>query len=48
LRFGQITTDVIFDGKGQVSVTADKPYTLVINGQEYSIPVGVSSYRTKP
>jgi hypothetical protein len=48
LRFGQITTDVIYDGNGQVSVTADKPYRLVINGQEYSIPVGVSSYRTKP
>ena len=48
LRFGQITTDVIFDGNGQVSVTADKPYQLVINGQEYSIPVGVSSYSTKP
>jgi len=48
LRFGQITTDVIYDGNGQVSVTTDKPYSLVINGQEYSIPVGVSSYRTKP
>jgi hypothetical protein len=48
LRFGSITTDVIYDGNGQVSVTADKPYMLVINGQEYSIPVGVSSYRTKP
>ena len=48
LRFGQIKTDVIYDGNGQVSVTTDKPYSLVINGQEYSIPVGISSYRTKP
>jgi neutral trehalase len=48
LRFGQITTDVIYDGNGTINVTADKPYKLVINGKEYSIPVGVSSYRTKP
>jgi hypothetical protein len=39
---------VIYDGNGTINVTADKPYKLVINGKEYSIPVGVSSYRTKP
>lgn len=48
LRFGQISTDVIYDGNGTVNVTADKPYKLVINGKEYSIPVGASSYSIKP
>ena len=48
LSFGQVTTDVIYDGKGQVSVTTNKPYKLVINGQAYAVPAGVSSYSVKP
>jgi hypothetical protein len=39
---------VIYDGKGQVSVTTNKPYKLVINGQAYAVPAGVSSYSVKP
>lgn len=31
LRLGHITTDVIYDGNGIVTIQADAPYTLVIN-----------------
>jgi hypothetical protein len=48
LRFGDITTDVIYDGKGKVSVTTDKPYVLVINGREHAIAVGTSSFEARP
>lgn len=48
LRLGQATTDVIYDGNGQVSVLTDKPYKLVINGVEHSVPAGASSYTVKP
>lgn len=48
LRIGQTTTDVIYDGQGQVDVTTDKPYTLVINGEEFPIPAGTSSCKVKP
>ncbi len=48
LSFGQVTTDVIYDGKGQVNVSTNKPYKLAINGQEYAVPAGVSSYSVKP
>ena len=32
LRFGDIVTDIVFDGKGTVSVTSNASYSLIING----------------
>jgi glycogen debranching enzyme len=48
LRFGQVTTDVLYDGDGTVSVTADRPYTLVINGHAHAVPAGASSFTSRP
>lgn len=48
LHFGQTRTDVIYEGNGQVSVTADNPYTLVINGREFHVPAGASSHSATP
>ncbi len=47
LRFGQVTTDVIYDGNDTVNVATDKPYILVINGVEYAIPAGTSSWKVR-
>ena len=43
LRFGKIDTDIIYDGKGQVNVTANEPYILVINGARHQISKGQTS-----
>ncbi len=40
LQFGNITTDIMSDGTGTISVTSDNSYTLVINGIEHPIQVG--------
>jgi len=34
LRFGQVETDLVYDGNGTVSVKASAPYMLVINGKK--------------
>jgi neutral trehalase len=40
LRFGAITTDLAYDGKGTVTVKSDKPYTLVVNGAKFEVKPG--------
>ncbi|MBE5696266.1 MAG: hypothetical protein EGQ21_00185 [Akkermansia sp.] len=40
LRFGDIVTDIVFDGKGTVSVTSNASYSLIINGNTYSVRKG--------
>ena len=40
LRFGDIVTDIDFDGKGTVSVTSNASYSLIINGNTYSVRKG--------
>lgn len=45
LRFGGITTSIITDGKGNITVTSDKPYTLVVNGKEIAIKPGKTNHR---
>lgn len=44
LRFGGITTDIIYDGKSTVTVRSTAPYTLVVNGESHAIPDGSSSF----
>ena len=39
LRFGTVVTDIIGDGN-TVEVNSNEPYTLVVNGKEYSIEKG--------
>lgn len=39
LRFGNVTTDIIYDG-GKVNVTSNQPYLLIINGKKFSIEAG--------
>lgn len=48
LHFGNITTDVVYDGNGTVTVKSDEPYTLVVNGVTHDIPAGESQFATKP
>lgn len=40
LKFGDITTSLIAENKKNVTVTSNKPYTLVINGRSYNIEKG--------
>jgi len=40
LRFGGITTDVLYDGRDSVHVASSAPFTLVINGNEHSVEKG--------
>jgi hypothetical protein len=39
LSFGDIVTDIIYED-GIVTVNSNKPYTLYINGQSYSVRRG--------
>lgn len=45
LNFGEITTDVIYDGKNTVTVKSDAPYTLIINGSSHIIKSGLNSIK---
>ncbi|MGL5683041.1 MAG: MGH1-like glycoside hydrolase domain-containing protein [Marinifilaceae bacterium] len=38
LHFGDITTDIVWDGK-EVIATANKPYTLLVNGKKIKVKV---------
>jgi hypothetical protein len=40
LRFGGITTDIIYDGRDSVHVASSAPFTLVINGKEHRVEKG--------
>ena len=40
LRFGGIATDIVFDGKGTVSVRSNASYSLIINDSNYSVKKG--------
>jgi glycogen debranching enzyme len=48
LRFGAITTDVLYDGKETVNVTSNAPFTLVINGVPHEIGTGESKLKALP
>lgn len=48
LRFGKMDTDIIYDGKGRVTVTANEPYVLVINGTRHQIQTGQTSFAMEP
>ena len=43
LRFGNIITDIIYDGKNTVTVTSNTSYTLVINGVAQDINKGITT-----
>lgn len=43
LRFGDILTDIIYDGKAIVTVTSNTSYTLVINGIAQDIKIGTTT-----
>lgn len=47
LHFGQTKTDILFDGKNKVSVTSTTPYTLIINGQKFSVKTGKNTFAAK-
>ena len=40
LRFGDIVTDILYDGKNTVTVNSNNPYTLIINGTSWPIDAG--------
>ena len=39
-RFGNVVTDILYDGKGEVLVDSNLPYTLVINDEAHEIKSG--------
>ena len=45
LRFGDVCTDLIAAPDGTVTVTANRPYTLVLNGKKVRVTAGVSKTR---
>lgn len=45
LHFEEISTDIIYDGKGNVTVKSNAPYTLIINGSSYIIKSGLNSVK---
>lgn len=45
LSFGDITTDIIYDGKDKVTVESNSSYTLIINGVARKITAGKSTIR---
>ncbi len=48
LRFGKITTDLIYDpATGSVSVTSDSPYKLILNGKSHRIKAGENKITVK-
>ncbi|MFO8017547.1 MAG: trehalase family glycosidase [Promethearchaeia archaeon] len=44
LQFGNISSDLIYE-QGGVNVKSDRPYTLMINSQEYEIKTGKQSFK---
>ncbi|MFC1498432.1 trehalase family glycosidase [Verrucomicrobiota bacterium] len=47
LRFGDILTSIVYEGKGKVAVKSNGAYTLVINGSSYDIKKGQKSLTIK-
>ncbi len=45
LHIGDVTADLVSDGEGNVVVTSDSPFTLVVNGTEYEIIAGENEIR---
>ena len=39
-RFGDIVTDIVFDGKKTIAVQSNKPYTLIVNGHSHEVALG--------
>ena len=48
LRFGKITADLLYDGNGIVTVNANAPFTLFINGTIHDIGIGETTFKTSP
>lgn len=48
LRFGEVQTDIHYDGNGTVTIVASDPYTLCVNGETFKIKQGRSSIKATP
>ncbi len=48
LGFGQVRTDIVYDGNGRVTVTSSAPFTLVINGEARQIDRGAQTFAASP
>ena len=46
-HFGDVTTDFIADGQGHVNVTANRPYTLIINDKSFKVKAGKHRFSVK-
>jgi hypothetical protein len=42
LKFGDITTDLLYDGRHTVTIKSNQPYTLIINQQKHRIQKGIT------
>jgi hypothetical protein len=47
-RFGDVTTDLIADGKGHVDVVSNRPYMLIINGKSLKVKTGKQRFSASP
>ncbi len=48
LRFGDIVTDIVYDGKGEITIKSNAAYTLVINGESRRISEGTTTITIDP
>ena len=46
LAFGSIKTDIVAEGN-KCTVNSNEEYTLIINGVEYNIKVGINEFEIK-
>jgi hypothetical protein len=45
LRFGQITADLVYDGRETVVVTTNQPFTLQVNGVDFAVLSGENCFK---
>ena len=43
LRFGDVCTDLVAAPDGTVTVSANRPYTLILNGKKVRVPAGIGT-----
>jgi len=48
LRFGTVTADLLYEGNGYVTVQANAPFTLIVNGKTLTVKQGNNRLKVQP
>jgi hypothetical protein len=48
LRFGDVQTDIHYDGKGIATIVASQPCTFLVNGKTFQIKPGQNLIKVAP